>query len=186
VRIATWNMKQAVAPKKPLAELWAWMEREIDPDVIVLTEAKVPKDGVPPGWTAVWTEGGIGGNRKWGTVIAGRGVELAPLTEIRSRLKATPIEPPWPATLEVVDVLVRGKRWATVVGLYGITVRMDGSKCGHGGHSVPALISSIRPLLDSKRGDRVVVAGDMNLWPRDVSYRFEREGLIDLIEWTRD
>jgi hypothetical protein len=34
-------MKQAVAPKKPLPELWQWMESEmeseIDPDLIVFT-----------------------------------------------------------------------------------------------------------------------------------------------------
>lgn len=42
-------MKQAVAPKKPLVELWNWVESEIQPDVIVLTEARVPKDGLPQG-----------------------------------------------------------------------------------------------------------------------------------------
>lgn len=41
--VATWNMKQAVAPKKPLNELWAWIENEIDPDIIVLTEARPPQ-----------------------------------------------------------------------------------------------------------------------------------------------
>ncbi|MFN5600856.1 MAG: hypothetical protein ACK48T_01885, partial [Acidimicrobiaceae bacterium] len=68
MRIATWNMKQAVAPKKPLAELWKWMEESVDPDVIVLTEAKGPADGVPAGWTAVWRQGGIGPRRTWGTI----------------------------------------------------------------------------------------------------------------------
>ena len=43
MRIATWNMKQ-VAPRRPLEERWGWIEDEIAPDVIALTEAKVPED----------------------------------------------------------------------------------------------------------------------------------------------
>ena len=57
MRIATWNMKQ-VAPRKSLEERWRWIEDEIAPDVIALTEAKVPDDGPPPGWTAIWVPGG--------------------------------------------------------------------------------------------------------------------------------
>ena len=70
MRIATWNMKQAVAPKKPLPELWSWMETSIQPNVIALTEARVPKGGLPPGWSALWHPGGIGPRRTWGTVLA--------------------------------------------------------------------------------------------------------------------
>jgi hypothetical protein len=185
MRVATWNMKQAVAPKKPLPELWQWMEQEIDPDLVVLTEAKVPKTGIPEGWTAVWNPEGVGG-KKWGTIVAGRGVELEPISQVRVGLRNRPIESPWPAALEVVDVHFRGHCWATVVGMYGVTRQLDGASCGHGGYSVPALIRSIGPLLESRQGERLLVAGDMNLWPRDVSHMFERVGLIDLIEWTRN
>jgi hypothetical protein len=45
ITVATWNMRQAF-PKKPLPELWEWIENVITPDVIVLTEARVPKGGV--------------------------------------------------------------------------------------------------------------------------------------------
>jgi len=186
MRVATWNMKQAVAPKKPLPELWAWMERHVRPDVIVLTEARVPKTGVPEGWTAVRDPDGVGNRRLWGVVVAGRGVELVRVTSVRRGLRARSLTPPWPATLEAVDVIVGGSRWGTVVGMYGLTVRPDGSSCGHGGYSVPALIDAIEPLLDSERGKRIVVAGDLNLWPKDVSRHFVEVGLIDLIEMTRD
>ena len=60
MRFATWNLKQAIAPKKPIADLWRRAATDIDPHVMVFTEAKVPKDGVPSGWTAQWKEGGIG------------------------------------------------------------------------------------------------------------------------------
>ena len=58
--VATWNMKQAVAPKKPLNELWAWIENEIDPDIIVLTEARPPKEIDHEKWGMIYKPGGIG------------------------------------------------------------------------------------------------------------------------------
>ena len=81
MKLATWNIKQAVAPKKPLPQLWQYAEQVIDADVIVFTEAKVPKEGLPAGWTAVWKTDGIGERRRWGTVIAARnGYELVDVT----------------------------------------------------------------------------------------------------------
>ena len=184
ITVATWNLKQAVAPKKPLPELWDWAERRIGADLMVLTEAKVPKDAPPANWVTQWNPDGIGHRRRWGTVIAGRGVELVPVTEVRVGLRTRPIVAPWDGVLEVADVIIGRERWATIVGMYGLTVDPNGDSCGHGGYSVPALIDTIEPLLDSERGKRLIVAGDMNLWPRDVSHRFERVGLTDLIEWT--
>ena len=78
ITVATWNMKQAVAPKKPLPELWEWIENSISPDVIVLTEARVPKEGLPEGWQAIWTPGGIGPRRTWSTIIAARNIDIRP------------------------------------------------------------------------------------------------------------
>jgi len=45
LKIATWNTKQGVAPRQKEPELWEWIQGTINPDVIVLTEAKVPKAG---------------------------------------------------------------------------------------------------------------------------------------------
>ncbi len=186
IKVTTWNMKQAVAPKRKLPELWQWADEVIDADLMVLTEAKVPKDGVPSPWEAQWDPDGIGPNRRWGTVLAGRGVELVPVTEVGVGRKVYPISPPWNAVLQIADVIIGGYRWATLVGMYGLTVNSVGNSCGHGGHSVPTLLQTIQPLLESDRGSRVIVAGDMNLWPRHVSFQFERLGLRDLIEWTGD
>ena len=54
MRIATWNLKQAVAPKKLLPELWRWAADCIRPDCIVFTEGKVPY-GLPSGTRTVCT-----------------------------------------------------------------------------------------------------------------------------------
>jgi len=179
-------MKQAMAPRAPLDELWRWAERRIDCDIAVFTEAKVPKDGPPDGWTAISSPDGIGPHQRWGTVIAGRNMELRPLTEIKIGPSTHTLKSRWPALLQVADVLVRGKRWATVVGLYGITRDRNNERCFNGSYSVPVLLRTIRPLLESPRGRRVIVAGDFNLWPRDMPATVETLGLTDLIEWTRD
>ena len=102
MRVATWNMKQ-VAPRQPLDERWRWMAEEIAPDVIVLTEAKVPEGGPPQGWEALWVDGGMGPRRRWGTVIAGRGVELREINHV-SRAQGTVLiglETTWPAAVRI-------------------------------------------------------------------------------------
>jgi len=63
-------------------ELWAWMESNINPDVVVLTEAKEPEGGIPTGWTAVWKPGGIGPKRRWGTIVAAKDAELRTVDSI--------------------------------------------------------------------------------------------------------
>ena len=186
MRIATWNLKQAVAPRRPLDDLWRWAEQEVDADVMVLTEARVPKTGPPAGWTALWRAGGVGPRRTWATVVAARGVELVEVSSVRVSGSTVQLEFSWPGVVVVADVLWRGVRWATVVGLYGLTVDQDNISCGHGRYSSKRLFGELKPLLRSDRGDRVVVAGDLNLWPADVPSVVARLGLVDLIEYTAD
>ena len=47
MRIATWNLKQATAPRKKVPELMAWADSKIQADAYVFTEAKVPVDAEP-------------------------------------------------------------------------------------------------------------------------------------------
>lgn len=189
MRVATWNMKQAVAPRGRPPELWRWMEEEISPDVIVLTEAKVPEGGPPAGWQAVWEPDGIGPRRRWGTVVAGRGVDLVPVTEVtvgRFRKRTVPLTPRIPAAAVVTDALVGGQLWATVVGLYGLTTDLTGTTVGHGRDMVPALLEDLAPLFESDRRERIIVAGDFNLWPCDMPRIVHDLGLVDLASVTGD
>lgn len=185
MRVATWNLKQAVAPRAKLPDLWRWLETEVAPDVAVLTEAKVPKDGPPPGWTAQWLDGGFGPRRRWGTVLAGRGVELRRVDSVKRGLRRHAVASHWPAAVQVADVLVRGERWATLVGLYGVLEDVDGNKQGNGVRSTRHVLAELEPVLGSALGDRIVVAGDLNLWPNHVPRGFADAGLVDLIDHTR-
>jgi hypothetical protein len=182
MRIATWNLKQAVAPKKPIDQLWTWMEDEIDPDVIILTEAKVPQSGFDH-WSTQWNSEGIGPRRKWGTVIAGRDVELRKVTEVKVGRRNELLEHKWPAIVEVADIIVEGDHWATIAGVYGLTVDLYGNSCGHGRDSIRLVVAELNPLFESDRFDRLIVAGDFNLWPCDVP-RFLRTEMVDLVEAT--
>lgn len=47
IRVATWNQKQEVTPKQSVARCWQWLEESVVPTVAVLTETKVPAQGVP-------------------------------------------------------------------------------------------------------------------------------------------
>ena len=157
--VATWNMKQAVAPKKPLPILWDWIESDINPDVIVLTEARVPKEGLPKGWNAIWTPGGIGPRRTWGTIIAARNLNLRPAKFERNPAKDSNYKSPQPGSVHTVDILVGAEVWATVVGAYGF---MLDSK--NGWDALLGIANECIDLIDSGN-DRVILAGDFNLWP---------------------
>lgn len=186
VRVATWNTKQAVAPRLNAAGAWQWMEDAIDPDVVVLTESKMPPAGVPEGWSALWEPEGYGPKKKWGTILAVRGMGLERVTEVRVGRQRHELVPTWPAGAVVGDVSVGSERWATVVGLYGLTVNRRGESVGHGGYSVPRMLADLGHLLDSDRARRLVLAGDLNLHPHDVTRHLADTGLVDLIAWTRE
>jgi len=185
MRIATWNLKQAVAPKKPLPDLWSWAETQIDPSVIVFTEAKVPKTGVPKGWSAVWDPDGVEHVKNtWGTVIAARGVEIERVTTVKSGLRRRAIDPTWRGALEVVDIYEGGTFWGTVIGLYAVTRDRRGNKNGNGSYSVPRLLEDVEPVIRDRRRSRLVLAGDFNLWPVNVQGMAEAYGLTDLVAAT--
>ena len=90
----------------------------------------------------------------------------------------------WPAGVQVADLIVNHERWATIVGLYGLTVNRHGESCGSGHYSVPKTLGELRTLLDSRVGQRLILAGDFNLWPTDASRKVAQFGLVDLIEET--
>ncbi len=175
-RIATWNTKQGVAPRQKELELWKWIQATIAPDLIVLTEAKTPKVGFPKGWSGVWLPGGVGNRRPWGTVIAGRNVELV-RTDFKRRKTKSEANRSNPATTFCVDVRLDGEVFCRVMGHYGLMLdSMDG---------LDALRLLHRELDDviSEHGDKkLVVAGDFNIWPDYVVDSFRDIGLTSVTD----
>lgn len=186
MRIATWNLKQAVAPKADPDTLWEWTDKNIQADVVVFTEAKVPIGHDEKGWRAIWDPRGLHPGRKnpWGTVIASRTCELVPLTGVGGRVRKTDLTFRWPGAIQIVDVVVSGQRWATVVGLYGVLQDLDGNRAGNAMESLDHFLRQMEPLLQSKRGRRLVIAGDFNIWPFMTAQLLRNFDLTDLIEYS--
>ena len=185
MRIATWNLKQAMKPNRSPAELWSWAEKQIDPSVIVFTEAKVPDTGVPDGWSAVWNPDGVAHDRKiWGTVIAGRGVELDKVTHVRTGFRRRTITPMFRGAVEVVDVYESNSFWGTVIGLYAVNRDLRGNKHGNGQYSLTRSLEELDPLIRDRRRGRLILAGDLNLLPIDVQGMVEPYGFTDLVAAT--
>ena len=173
-KIATWNTKQGVAPRKKEPELWKWIQETIAPDLIVLTEAKPPRAGFPKDWYGVWVPGGVGNRRPFGTVIAGQSVELRN-TEFRRRRTKSLEDRPNSATTFSVDVSRDGEFFLRVLGHYGL---MLGDK--NGLDALKVLSNEVEDILHEHGDKRFVLAGDFNLWPDYVVGVFEGFGLTSV------
>ena len=171
LKIATWNTKQGVAPRQKEPELWRWMQETIAPDLIVLTEAKAPKAGFPQGWSGIWVPGGVGNRRPWGTVIAGRNLELVK-TEFKRRKTKSEANRPNPATTFCVGVRLDGEVFCRVMGHYGLMLdNMDGLD------ALRLLHHELEDVISEHGDQKLLVAGDFNIWPDYVVGGFEDIGL---------
>jgi exonuclease III len=155
-------------------------------DVAVLTEAQLPREGLPDGWQAVRREEGIDPNRRWGTITAARnGFELRDITDGDAGRRGFDLKHTRPGTVTVTDVLRDGKRILTVVGLYALTTDRNGRKTGNGYASLLDILSDLRPLFESDRRKRLVLAGDLNLWPTDLPEALDRNFFDVVLETER-
>ena len=152
------------------------LSSSIDPDLIVLTEAKAPKAGMPEGWSGVWVPGGVGNRRPFGTVIAGKQVELRK-TEFRRRRTKSAENQPNPAATFCVDVIREGELLFRVLGHYGL---MLGDKNGLDAHEV--LHREIDDILHEHGDTKFIVAGDFNLWPDYVVGDFKSIGMTSVTD----
>jgi len=188
MRIATWNLKQAVAPRKKVSELMGWADSNIGADVYAFTEAKVPED-LDLRWKYQWDPQGVYPDKrnKWGTVLASNRLTLNPVVSVGNKFRSKDLQFKWPAAVQVADVIKDGEVWCTLVGLYAVTRgRTNDDNRGNGSYSLPKLLSQLEPLFNSPRGDRIIVAGDFNLWPGNVKGLADKHDLIDLVEMTAD
>lgn len=178
LRIATWNMKQGVAPRQKAPALWDWISRETNADLLVLTEARVTKEGIPDGWHLEHVPGGIGGRRNYGTIIAARGaVEIQ-----RAKFPRTgpDSEYPHPATTLAVEVFINGQLELVVLGAYGL---LNGSVSGL--DEFARVVSEFGDIVEEYGLERLVIAGDFNLWPDHLLGCTEEMGLIDVTSQRR-
>lgn len=181
MRIATWNLNAPFTSADRRVEQWAWLEHHIQADVVVLTEAQVPKDGLPTGWQAVYKEDGIGQNRRWGTIVAARNFELQDVTNGAQGKGGFDVSHTWPGAVSIADIVREGKTIATVVGVYAMNIYLDGRKAGNGYETAKQIARDLDGLFRSPRGKKLVLMGDFNLFPFDIPFEF-RDRFYDLVE----
>jgi exonuclease III len=88
---------------------------------------------------------------------------------------------PHPATLHTADIVIDGDTWATIVGAYGF---MPDSK--NGWDAALGIVNECVDLLDSGN-ERVILAGDFNLWPKDILPVVENNlGMVDIMGFVED
>jgi exonuclease III len=173
LRIATWNTKQGVAPRQKTPALWEWISRNTEAQLLVLTEARVPKERVPDVWQLVYTPGGIGDKRRYGTVIAARdGVEIQRAEYKRSD---SSLVYPHPATTFAVEVFIDGQIEFVVMGAYGL---LHDTMNGYA--ELEGIVNEYVDLIEEYGTERLVIAGDFNLWPDHLLEFTEKMLLTDV------
>jgi exonuclease III len=81
------------------------------------------------------------------------------------------------------DVDVNGHHWGTIIGVYATIRDANGNNQGDGFHSLDRLLDDIDVIIGSRK-ERVVVAGDFNLWPVDTETLVSEVGLVNVIDYT--
>jgi exonuclease III len=183
MKLATWNTKGAFTYDPKIATQWKWLEETVEADIAVLTEAKIPGDGVPAGWNAFYKPDGVDKKRRWGTIVAARTYEIRDVTDGVSGLRGFKVNHTWPGTVTIADIMVKGELYATVAGVYGITLDLDGNSICSGWASIPTIFDDLRHLFSSRRGKRLIIAGDFNLWPTDMN-DLQPKKMINVVEFT--
>lgn len=179
MRIATWNIKQ-IAPRKPLSERLDWLEQHVAPDIAVLTEADLKVPQVRPNWSWTGRETGLGVNQKFTTFNVSPQFTLTPFNSVKLKMRTYELDKWYPGILTAADISLSGQHWGTIVGMYAVTRDPDGTKVGAGFNSIEHILDDLEKIVRS-RGERIVAAGDLNLWPQDVAGLFEEIGLVDLL-----
>ncbi len=183
MRIATWNLNTPFTARNTRGAQWDWVTRQLETDLVVLTEAEVPEDGLPEGWNAFFKVDGIGPSRRWGTIVAARNeLEIRDITNGVEGKGGFTLNHTRPGTVVVVDILRKKKVVATVVGIYAMTTSLDGKKLGNGWESIHEILSDLQPLFENKRSKRLIMTGDLNLLPNDIPQGLHDRGFDAVLE----
>lgn len=180
LRIVTWNTKQGVASRQKASALWEWIARVTDADILVLTEAKPPKEGIPVGWNAIYIASGIDKRRPYSTIIASRTAELRRM-EFNRRKTRREVNRPNPVTTFAVDVFVAGEVFLRVLGAYGLL-----SGTSNGLLELGKVVNEARDVLRQHGSQRFVLAGDFNLWSLNLFPKVKKLNLVDVTSCRTD
>lgn len=183
-RVATWNVGHAVNPTATFPVQWDWFERNVGAHVVVLTEAKPDFTICDPHWSFVYKEGGIGGRRRWGTAIGAYGMDLRDVTNGVPGKGGFKITHSYPGYVTIADLLVdEDEPVFTIVGVHAPLLDRNGNKLNAGIESLDVIMEDLQGLIDSDRGEALIIAGDLNMHPIHVPPSLY-DRFVDVVEET--
>ena len=182
MKVATWNV-QHLFPTAKFEKRWQFLEDAIQPDIAILTEAKFPENKTPEGWSAQFDPEGLGGRRKWGTILVSKGLETAKIVDTPRRFRGRKkLDFTWHGAIQAAEIIIEGHVWGAIVGLYAPLEDAQGKKQGNGAASTDQMLREIAPIVD--RYPKLIVGGDLNTLPSDKSPLLESLELVDVVEHT--
>jgi hypothetical protein len=98
MRIATLNIKQ-IAPRKPLEERLQWLERNVAPDIAVLTEADLKVPQIRPLWSVTGRPTALAQGQNFSTFNISSEFILTPVESVKVRLRAHQLDRWYPGIL---------------------------------------------------------------------------------------
>ena len=203
LRIATWNMN-SWQRAKVAASAWALLS-SLEVDIALDNEAIPPPRTHGPSLprcvpdAADGTAWHIGPSRKWGTAVAvynpAFSVTPIPLYPLARRPRGE-LAVSHPGTIAVAEIGVPDAAPIVAVSTYGLMDDWTPAVGSYATTTVNRMLSDLTPLFDSKRGQRLVLGGDLNVgdqggpgtslyrWlpmHRATMDRFAAMGLTDLL-----
>lgn len=160
LRIATWNMDHWRRSKALREEAWEFLGRAARVDVALVQEA----DPLGRGSSAVFRETGILDGRVqpprdlgWGSAVVSYGPEVRAIEYATSPFSKVPVTlmRTFPGSDAVAEI--QRESPVVVVSAYGIIDH------GYADSTVHRILSDLTPLIDARRGRRIIVAGDLNI-----------------------
>jgi hypothetical protein len=122
----------------------------------------------------------VGKGRPWGTVIAAKDLNLQ-TCEFKRRKSKLEEDQPNPVTSFAVDVFRNDEYLLTVYGHYGLMLHnMDG------GDALSAAHSELQDIIREHGPERLVFAGDFNLWPNVVRGWFKNIEMLSVTDLRKE
>jgi len=148
-----WNMNHRTHSWHALVEL--------DADLALLSEARVPKGLGISAQGGKRTEGRDGYRRPWAAAIVSKH-ELRPIDDARASRQGKPLDLPFetsrPGTWEAALVAREGHEAITAVSLYGLLDEKSDA-------SVHRSLSELTPIFEDPRYNKLLLlGGDFNIW----------------------
>lgn len=161
MRIVTWNMDHWRRSQDLRDRAWRYLSEELHPDVALLQES-VPRGDADK---VVFREGGILDERKrpprkleWGSSVVSFGPPMRAMDEVVGLFskQTIPLHRTFPGAVAIAEVDCPSGP-LVVVSAYGLIDR------GYADTTVHRILSDLTPLIDLRKGRRMVIAGDLNI-----------------------